>query len=95
MSLRKLSRHQTEAKYANNWSDSRDSSKAAKHKQYAINQFHRAVRRAQADLIAEQLDSGPTIPPFRGRVYHSESFSAAEPWAEYMAAQARLRFGSY
>ena len=55
MSLRSLSKHRTEAKYARNWSDPNDSSKAAKHTQYAINRYHRAVRRSQREVIAEAM----------------------------------------
>ena len=55
MSLRKLSKHQSEASYANSWSWYGDSGKSSKHKQYAINRFHRAVRRTQRETIASQL----------------------------------------
>ena len=68
-----LSKHRTEASYAHSWSDARDSSKARKHKQYAINRFHRAVRRSQRKVITEQLEAVRTeTPVFIGRTYHSD-----------------------
>ena len=52
MSLRTLSKHRTEATYANSWKSPEASSKSVKHTQYAITRFHRAVRRTQRELIA-------------------------------------------
>ena len=74
MSLRSLSKHLTEAKFAHNWSDPNDSSKAAKHTQYAINRYHRAVRRSQREVIAAQLDHGREPIPTIGQPYHCEGY---------------------
>ena len=68
-----LSKHRTEASYAHSWSDYRDSSKARKHKQYAINRFHRAVRRSKRKVITEQVEAMRTeATVFLGRTYHSD-----------------------
>ena len=77
MSLRTLSKHLSEAKYAHSWSDARDSSDAKKHKQYAINRFHRAVRRSKREIIAEALEASERderidLPVFGQQVYHAE-----------------------
>ena len=53
MSLRTLSKHRTEATYANSWKSPEASSKAVKHTQYAVNRYHRAVRRSQSEVIAK------------------------------------------
>jgi hypothetical protein len=54
MSLRTLHKHRTDATYAQCDSSSM-SSKATKHKRYAISRFNRALRRTQREVIAVAL----------------------------------------
>ncbi len=74
MSLRSLSKHRTEASYANAWKHPSASTRAVKHTQYAINRYHRAVRRSQREVIAAQLDHGREPIPTIGRPYHCDGY---------------------
>ena len=49
-----LSKHRTEASYAHSWGGG--SSKAVKHKQYAINRYNRAIRRNKKADIRSRLN---------------------------------------
>ena len=54
MSLRTLHKHRTDSTYAQCYA-AQMSSKATKHKQYAVNRFNRAFRRTQREVIAAAL----------------------------------------
>ena len=76
MTIRSLSKARTEATYANQWKHPTASSKSVKHTQYAINRYHRAVRRSQRFFIEEGLadchDERVNYPFPKGRTHHSE-----------------------
>ena len=79
MSLRSLSKHRTEASYANAWKHPSASSSAVKHTQYIINRFHRAVRRAQQEVIQQSINEvKPSPVPAVGGVYHCNVFGYSD-----------------